>query len=322
MLTLNDVEKILRERKLLCAVTGTMQADETQVCWLTCDSRTVAPDTVFVCKGAAFRQKYLLDAEEQGCIAYISEIPYETQKDIRGWIVRDLQCRDIRMEHGKIMFSVVCDRFKETFTLGMKGKFNIENAMAAITAGYALGIPVSCMKEALATTYVPGRMETYFSGDGHVCGIVDFAHNRLSFENLFDAVYQEYPSYTKIITVFGCPGGKALNRRKELGTLAGLFSDFVYVTSDSPGTEHQEKIAAEVRRYVERGGCACECVPEREEAVRKAVLMAYGMKEKTLVLVLGRGSEKYQKIGKKTCSYPTDAYLLEEAMKIQGIPDK
>lgn len=507
MLTLNDVEKILRERKMLCAVTGTMQADETQVRWLTCDSRTAAQDTVFICKGAAFRQKYLLDAEKQGCIAYISEIPYETQKDIRGWIVRDirkamavisaaffgyepgspiltgitgtkgktttawylkamldqwqtklekpetglistvanydgthyedavmttpeaptlheilanakanglshvtmevssqalkyrrvqelkfqvgiflnisedhispqehedfedyfsskltifrqseiacvnldsdyadrilkaarksgrtitfgrnphadLQCCDIRMEHGKIMFSVVCDCFKETFTLGMKGKFNIENAMAAIAAGYALGIPVSCMKEALATTYVPGRMETYFSGDGHVCGIVDFAHNRLSFENLFDAVYQEYPSYTKVITVFGCPGGKALNRRKELGTLAGLFSDFVYVTSDSPGTEHQEKIAAEVRRYVERGGCACECVPEREEAVRKAVLMAYGMKEKTLVLVLGRGSEKYQKIGKQTCSYPTDAYLLEEAMKIQGIPDK
>ena len=80
MLTLNDVEKILRERKLLCAVTGTMQADETQVCWLTCDSRTVAPDTVFVCKGAAFRQKYLLDAEEQGCIAYIVKFPMKHRR--------------------------------------------------------------------------------------------------------------------------------------------------------------------------------------------------------------------------------------------------
>ncbi len=507
MLTTIDMEKILSERKLLCAVTGTMQVDETQVRWITCDSREAALGTVFICKGAAFRKKYLDDAIRQGCIAYISEKPYETQHEIRGWIVKDIRkamavisaaffeyepdrpiligitgtkgktttawylkamldrwqtrqgnpktglistvanydgarcedavmttpeaptlheilaktkanglshvtmevssqalkyrrvqelkfrvgiflnisedhispqehedfedyfssklsvfrqseiacvnldsahadrilkaarksgrtitfgqnpcadlcCQDIHMVNGKITFFVSCDCFRERFSLGMKGRFNIENAMAAIAAGYALGIPVLYMKEALASTYVPGRMETFFSEDKHVCGIVDFAHNRLSFERLFDAVYQEYPSYTKVITVFGCPGGKALNRRKELGTLAGLFSDLVYITSDSPGMEHQEKIAAEVRGYVERVGCACECVEEREEAIRKAVLMAYGMKEKALILVLGRGSEKYQKIGKQNCSYPADSDLLEEAMKIRGIPEK
>ena len=51
------------------------------------------------------------------------------------------------------------------------------------------------------------------SSDGRICGIVDFAHNRLSFEKLFDAAFQEYTAYRRIITVFGCPGGKALNRR-------------------------------------------------------------------------------------------------------------
>lgn len=503
MLTVDKIDTLLREKKLLYAVTGTAPEDKRQVQWITCDSRKVVPGTVFICKGAAFREQFLLDAEKKGCIAYISEIPYETRQGIKGWIVRDirktmailaarffeyepghpiltgitgtkgktttawylkamldrwqkeqghpetglistvvnydgsryeesvmttpeaptlheilanakkhelshmtmevssqalkyrrvqelkfqvgiflnvsedhispqehedfedyfssklsifrqseiacvnldsdhrdrilkaarksgriitfgqhpdadLHCSDIKIEQGNITFAVTCKDFQESFALGMKGRFNIENAMAAITAGYALGIPVHCMKEALASTYVPGRMETICSPDGHICGIVDFAHNRLSFEKLFDAVYQEYPQYTKIITVFGCPGGKALNRRKELGILAGLFSDLVYITSDSPGMEQQEKIAAEIKQYVETAGCVCECVAERQEAVQRAVQEAVHAKEKTLILVLGRGSEKFQKIGKQICRYPSDTELLKMAVVSRG----
>ena len=75
----------------------------------------------------------------------------------------------------------------------MRGKFNIENALAAITAAYVYGVPVACMRRALRKTLVPGRMETFASSDGRICGIVDFAHNRLSFEKLFVAAFQEYP---------------------------------------------------------------------------------------------------------------------------------
>lgn len=499
MMTIGDVGRILKQRGLLCMTTGNMPEEKEIVHWVTCDSREVSENTVFICKGAAFRREYLKDAANKGCIAYISEIPYEIQEGIGGWIVHDirkvmavisavffgyepgcpvltgitgtkgktttawylkamldawqtkqgnpktglistvanydgiqyrdavmttpeapilheilantkksglshvtmevssqalkyrrvqelkfqvgiflnisedhisphehedfqdyfssklsifrqtetacvnldsdyaeqimkaarksgriitfgqhpladLRCCNIHTEYGKITFDVVCDRFEERFSLGMRGKFNIENAMAAIAAGYALHVPVSCMQEALASVHVPGRMETFFSIDGKICGIVDFAHNRLSFEKIYDAVFQEYPSYSNIITVFGCPGDKAFNRRKELGILAGLFSDYVWITSDDPGMEGEEVISAEIRKYVERIGCACSCVKERQEAVRKAVAMAAGTKGKTLILLLGRGTERYQKIGKKSYQYPTDACLMEEAL--------
>ncbi len=196
----------------------------------------------------------------------------------------------------------------------MKGRFNIENAMAAIAAAYVFGVPVHCMQEALAETRVPGRMETFLSRDERICGIVDFAHNRLSFEKLYDAVFQEYSQYTKIIAVFGCPGGKALNRRRELGIIAGLFSDFVIVTSDDPGTEQQEKIAEEVCRYVEMTGCACTRIAERELALQSAVTMAKQSREKTLILLLGRGSEKFQKIGDRSVACPTDSVLMRNAL--------
>lgn len=213
-----------------------------------------------------------------------------------------------------LTFQVTCDRFTEQFSLAMRGCFNIENAMAAIAAAYVYGVPVHCMKQALAETTVPGRMESFISKDGKICGLVDFAHNRLSFERLFDAVYGEYSAYRNIITVFGCPGGKALNRRRELGIIAGLFSDYVCITSDSPGVECQAKIAGEIRNYVEMTGCPCSCVAERKEAVRYAVSVAAQNSEPTLILVLGRGSERFQKIGNQTCAYPKDANLVEQAI--------
>lgn len=227
----------------------------------------------------------------------------------------DLRCVETRVDGMQISFRVVCDRFTEWFTLGMKGSFNIENAMAAIAAAYVYGVPVEYMKQALLATKVPGRMENFTSEDGHICGIVDFAHNRLSFEKLFDAVFQEYEDYKKIITIFGCPGGKALNRRRELGIIAGLFSDQVIVTSDDPGMERQEDIAGEVRSYVDLTGCQVECILERCEAVERAVEIASKMPERTLILLLGRGSEKYQQMGGKAWLYPTDSRLMGQAVR-------
>ena len=32
---------------------------------------------------------------------------------------------------------------------------------------------------------VPGRMEVYTNADSHIVAIVDYAHNRMSFETLF-----------------------------------------------------------------------------------------------------------------------------------------
>lgn len=141
----------------------------------------------------------------------------------------DIWGHDIEMHGGRISFWVRCDRFHEKFNLRMHGLFNVENALAAITAAYAYGVDVDSMKEALANVQVKGRMEEFESRDRKLVAIVDYAHNRLSFEKLYDSVYKEYPGY-EIYTVFGCPGDKALNRRRDLGLISGLFSN--------PGLSH------------------------------------------------------------------------------------
>lgn len=227
----------------------------------------------------------------------------------------DIRYSRVRFSRGRLSFQVDCNRFHKTFVLAMRGSFNIENAVAAIAAAYVYGVPVRCMQKALAQTRVPGRMEEFASRDGKICGIVDFAHNWLSFEKLYDAVSQEYRSYKNIITVFGCPGGKSYNRRRELGLAAGLFSDQVILTMDDPDREEPEMIADQIRHYAEMAGCVCRYEEDRREAVKRAVELARKSGEPSLILLLGRGCEKYQRIGGRLIACPTDSDLMREALE-------
>ena len=65
---------------------------------------------------------------------------------------------------------------------------------------------------------------------------MDYAHNRLSFETLFRSVRAEYPGREMAI-VFGCPGKKAYDRRRDLGEAAGHWCDRVYLTEEDSGEE-------------------------------------------------------------------------------------
>ena len=100
--------------------------------------------------------------------------------------------------------------------LTMSGLFNVENALAAIAVSIELGVPYENIYNGLKVARASGRMEVYSDKEEKVIVIVDYAHNKLSFEKLYQSTIKEYPNH-EIITVFGCPGNHAQNRRKDLG---------------------------------------------------------------------------------------------------------
>ena len=128
----------------------------------------------------------------------------------------DVYASQVRKRGNDILFRVKTRRFLREFRLTMPGLFNVENALAAITVCEGLNIPERYIYVGLMKARVPGRMEVYSNADETVTAIVDYAHNRMSFETLFRSVRAEYPG-RRIVTVFGCPGKKALDRRKDLG---------------------------------------------------------------------------------------------------------
>ena len=146
---------------------------------------------------------------------------------------------------------------------------------------------------------VPGRMEVYSNADDTVTAIVDYAHNRMSFETLFRSVQAEYPG-RRIVTVFGCPGKKALDRRKDLGEVAGANSDFIILTEEDSGEEDTVSICREIAQYV---ACDYSIEPNRGEAIRRAILSC---QSPTVLLITGKGAETRQKRGNEYVDTPSD----------------
>ena len=200
----------------------------------------------------------------------------------------------------------------------MPGKFNVENALAAIAVADILNIDSKYMYLGLKNARTSGRMELFKTKDEKIVSIVDFAHNKLSFEKIYETVKNEYNDRF-VITVFGCPGGKAQIRRKNLGEVAGKNSDRVYITADDPGIEEVSKISDEIEKYLKVYIDNYEKIEDREEAIQQAFNYAKNLDKKSILLILGKGSDNTQKVLNGYEPYKSDVEQIKEYIKEYNI---
>ena len=158
-----------------------------------------------------------------------------------------------------------------------------------------MNIDINSIKKGLEKFTVEGRCEIIKSKNKTV--VIDFAHNKLSMESIITTMRNHNPN--RIITVFGCGGGIARNLRKELGHTAGRLSDLCIITMDNPKNDDIEEINEDVKKGVQEVNGKCKIIEDRKEAIEYAISMA---KENDIVLLLGKGHEKYQDI--KGTRYP------------------
>jgi UDP-N-acetylmuramoyl-L-alanyl-D-glutamate--2,6-diaminopimelate ligase len=176
-------------------------------------------------------------------------------------------------------------------TLPLLGRYNVSNALAALSACCARGIAPADAAEALsALPPVPGRLELV-PNDRGLRIFVDYAHTDDALGNVLATLRELGPR--KIVCVFGCGGDRDREKRPLMGAIAARLADRVIVTSDNPRTENPEAIIDEVmegagtREHVER-------VTDREQAIARALALA---KPGDFVLVAGKGHENYQDFG-------------------------
>ena len=234
------------------------------------------------------------------CAAKLITFGTEERADIYG--------HRIRKEEDRIAFLVQTPSYTKEFHLSMAGLFNVENALAAIAICYGLEIPVESIYEGLLSAKVAGRMETFLGNESNTLVIVDYAHNRMSFERLFTSTIREYPN-RKILAVFGCPGKKALARRQELPEIAGRYAKKLFFTEEDAGEESVRDISEEMGRHARRTGCDFQIIDDREEAIRQAIAEA---DDQTVILLTGKGRETRQKRGTQYVDCPSDVdYVLK-----------
>lgn len=218
---------------------------------------------------------------------------------------------NIRKDGLNTIFNVRTENFDKEFILTMPGLFNVENALAAIAVTNDMGIPVKNIYNGLKNARVSGRMEVYSSKDNDVVVVVDYAHNKLSFEELYKSTIKEYPN-RKIITVFGCPGNHAINRRKDLGLLAGKYSEMNYLTMEDPRYEEVYDICMDIAQYIKEENGKYDIVVDRGEAIKKAI---FENNKDSVILVTGKGNETVQYIKGKYVETLTDVDYVKSSLE-------
>ena len=251
----------------------------------------------------AERERVLDSAQAAGRLVTYG---WDSEADIQALSHADLGAQGLQ-------FSARVFDSEESFRLRLAGRFNVDNAMAAIAAATALDIPMSAIHAGLSDARVPGRMEPFQTADGKLI-LVDYAHNLMSFEALFAAVKASYPkSYIAII--FGCPGYKALDRRHDLGMVSGREADDVVLTEEDAGKEPVEDICADIANHVRAAGKEPRIIYDRREAIFSAIDKA---PSDAVILITGKGRETRQKRGEEYIEVASDVAIVEEYIRLHS----
>jgi len=194
------------------------------------------------------------------------------------------------------------------------GRPNVYNVLAAVATGVALDLPFDAIERGVeALDGVPGRFQIVSNEADGVTVVVDYAHTDDALRNLLETARPLTSG--RLITVFGCGGDRDRTKRPLMGAVAGRLSDLIIVTSDNPRSEDPGKIIEEIQRGItpdsrrDRGPRLLAIV-DRQEAIARAIELA---RSGDVVLVAGKGHEKYQVIGDQAFAFD-DAAVAREAL--------
>ena len=193
--------------------------------------------------------------------------------------------------------------------LPLPGRFNVENALAAVAAARSLGVGLDAIARGLAgASAVPGRFEAVDEGQLFTV-LVDYAHTPDSLERAL--VSARELTERRLIAVFGAGGDRDRGKRPLMGEVAARLADRAIVTSDNPRSEDPEAIIGEVA-----AGAAgeLETIVDRRAAIAEAIATA---EQGDTVLVAGKGHEQGQEFAGGRVEPFDDVEVAREALRGQ-----
>jgi UDP-N-acetylmuramoyl-L-alanyl-D-glutamate--2,6-diaminopimelate ligase len=193
------------------------------------------------------------------------------------------------------------------------GRINVYNILAAIGAAQALGLSNEIIESGIRNLQsVSGRFQRIDMGQPFFV-VVDYAHTDDALENLIRTARELNPK-GRIITLFGCGGGKDRTKRPVMGEVTGRLSDLTILSSDNPRTEDPLKIISDIIVGVQKTAGKYLIEPDREKAIHLAMDEA---RTGDIVLLAGKGHENYQILADRTLEFD-DRDQARSALRERG----
>ena len=196
------------------------------------------------------------------------------------------------------------------------GTFNAYNLLAVYGAAVCLKEDKQTVLQILSSlTGAEGRFDYMVSTREKIIGIVDYAHTPDALLNVLATIKNLKQGEEKVITVVGCGGNRDKAKRPVMAEVACEYSDKIIFTSDNPRNEDPGQIIKEMetgvpvvarKKYIS--------IVDRKEAIKTAVNLAG---QQDIILVAGKGHEKYQEINGIKYDFD-DKKILSEMFELVG----
>jgi UDP-N-acetylmuramoyl-L-alanyl-D-glutamate--2,6-diaminopimelate ligase len=198
----------------------------------------------------------------------------------------------------------------------MIGEFNAYNLLAVYGAATCLGEDKQeVLRNLSVLTGAEGRFDYMVSARDKVIVIVDYAHTPDALLNVLLTITKLKKGHGQIITVVGCGGDRDKTKRPVMAEAAAEHSDRVIFTSDNPRSEDPEQIIRDMEAGLGSGAKRKSIsIVDRREAIKTAISLA---KPEDIILVAGKGHEKYQEI-KGVKNHFDDKEVVREVFEMLG----
>lgn len=238
----------------------------------------------------------------QNTIARKARYSLRTAADFKGKIIENnLTGLVMLIDGGEVHFRLI-------------GEFNAYNLLAVYGAAALLGKDKKETLQILSNlTGAEGRFDYIISPKEKIIGIVDYAHTPDALLNVLATIKKLRQGHEQIITVAGCGGDRDRTKRPIMAAVAAEYSDKAILTSDNPRSEDPDSILREMEAgipvHLKKKVLS---IADRKEAIKTACSLAH---QEDIILVAGKGHEKYQEI--KGVKHPfDDKAILKELFEM------
>lgn len=190
------------------------------------------------------------------------------------------------------------------------GSFNAYNLLAVYGTAILLGEDKMQVLTVLSElSGAEGRFD-YVANNQKIIGIVDYAHTPDAVQNVLSTIANIRKGTEQVITVIGCGGDRDTTKRPVMAQVACDWSDKVILTSDNPRTEDPNAILRDMEAGVSPSNRRKTLtITDRKEAIKTACHLA---KPGDIILVAGKGHEKYQEISGVRYHFDDKEILTEQ----------
>ncbi len=222
----------------------------------------------------------------------------------------DVMARNVRLYLDHSEFDLM---FKgNTFHVSspVLAKFNIYNVLALVCVLIAMGCDDSMVLDAVKNVEaVEGRMELIQAKQGFSV-IVDYCQHISNYEEIFEFVDRVRQNRGRLIAVLGAPGKRNYKLRKELGEIANKYLDHVILTQLDDRGENVYDICEAIQNEITDINSVI--IASRQIAIEQAIELAC---KDDIILILGKGHEKFISLEVGQADYPGDSTIVKEAIE-------